>query len=157
MGSKELLVEPTRGLPGKSLLHPIERRGCATAGVPPQFCSCTEGRVSLESSSMEEVGRALLKDTDTFLLPLGLCQPLKLAEVKEATLRPSSEGQKYSVLELQLAVSTFQAVFQATIELSMTTSPPSMHSVTLTRMDWYSATSACLPSSFPHLRPYCIC
>ena len=50
MGSKESLVEPTRGgassssyhliinsgLPGKSLLHPIERRGCATAGVPPQ-------------------------------------------------------------------------------------------------------------------------
>ena len=106
---------------------------------------------------IKHISRALLKDTDTFLLPLGLCQPLKLAEVKEATLRPSSEGQKYSVLELQLAVSTFQAVFQATIELSMTTSPPSMHSVTLTRMDWYSATSACLPSSFPHLRPYCIC
>ena len=51
MGSKGSLVEPTRGgassssyyhliinsgLPGKSLLHPIERRGCATAGVPPQ-------------------------------------------------------------------------------------------------------------------------
>ena len=99
--------------------------------------------------------RALLEDIDTFLLPLGLCRPLKLAEVKEATLRPSSEGQKYSVLELQLALSVSQAVFQATIELS--TSPPSMQSVTLTRMDWYSATSACLPSTFPHLRPYCIC
>ena len=51
MGSKEPLVEPARGgtsssssynliidsgLPGKSLLHPVERRGCAKAGVPPQ-------------------------------------------------------------------------------------------------------------------------
>ena len=101
--------------------------------------------------------RALLEDTDTFLLPLRLCRPLKLAEVTEATLRPSSEGQKYSVLELQLALSVSQAVFQATVELSMTSSPPSLHRVTLTRMDWYSATSACLPSTFPHLRPYCIC
>ena len=51
IGSKESLVEPTRGgtsssssyhlfidsgFPGKSLLHPVERRVCATAGVPPQ-------------------------------------------------------------------------------------------------------------------------
>ena len=108
-------------------------------------------------SLVKHVSRALLEDTDTFLLPLGLCRPLKLPEVKEATLRTSSEGQKLSVLELQFEVSVSQAVFQATIELSTTTSPPSMHSVTLTRMDWYSATSACLPSSFPHLRPYCIC
>ena len=104
--------------------------------------------------------RALLADTDAFLLPLGLCRPLELAEVKEATLVPSptnSEGQKFSVLELQLALSVSQAVFQATIALSTTTSPPSMHTVTLTRMDWYSATSSCLPSIYPHLRPYCIC
>ena len=56
MGSKESLVEPARGgtssssynliidsgLPGKSLLHPVERRECAKAGVPPQVfpCSC---------------------------------------------------------------------------------------------------------------------
>jgi len=155
MGSKEPLVDPTRGLPGKSLLHPVERRGCGQAGVPPQFCSCTEGRVRLETSSMEKVARALLSDTDTFLLPLGLCQPLKLAEVKEATLRPKAEGQKFSVLELQLAVTVSQAVFQATISLS--TSPPHLHMLTLTRMDWYSDTSSCLPSDFPHLRPYCIC
>ena len=54
MGSKEPLVETTRGesfftkknylhnipgLPGKSLLHPVERRDCAGAGVPPQVSS----------------------------------------------------------------------------------------------------------------------
>ena len=57
MGSKDSLEEQDRGgtsshrllpqifdsgLPGKSLLHPVERRGCAKAGVPPQvfplFC-----------------------------------------------------------------------------------------------------------------------
>ena len=98
-----------------------------------------------------------MRDTNTLLEPLGLCRPLKLSEIREASLRPKTEGQKHSVLEMQLAVSAplVEAVFQATIAIS--TNPPSLHRVTLTRMDWYSETSSCLPSIYPHLRPYCIC
>jgi len=157
MGSDKPLVDAGRGSPGKSLLHPIENRGCAGAGVPPQHCSCTEGRVKLEKSGLQKLARAILRDTDTLLQPLGLCRQLKLSEIREASLRPKTEGQKHSVLEMQLAVSAplVEAVFQATIAIS--TNPPSLHRVTLTRMDWYSTTSKCLPSNFPHLRPYCIC
>ena len=145
-----------------------------------QYCSCLNGRVRLETSSVEIVARyfidivtvhcssstfpinyqkcfprALLNDTDTFLLPLGICQPLKLKEVQEATLLSQTEGQEYSVLELQFTVEPFSALFHATI--SMNTSPPSLPTVTLIRMDWYSVTSSCVPSDYPNLRPLCIC
>ena len=100
-----------------------------------------------------------MNDTDTFLLPLGICQPLKLVEVQEATLLPQTEGQEYSVLELQFTVElkyrVLSALFHATI--SINPSPPSLHKVTLIRMDRYSVTSSCVPSDYPLLKPLCIC
>ena len=57
-------------------------------------------------------------------------------------------------LRLQFHVRTgwaglFEAVF--------TWSKAELESGEVVRQDWYSDTSRCVPSSHPHLRPYCIC
>jgi len=150
LGSPAPLEE--RNLTGSSLLHPLPPRRCAEAGVPPEHCCCTEGLHRLEPASMEVVATAVLADTDTFLAPLGLCRGLALQAVTEATLR---EEEEELVLELQIRVRPKAAVFQVTLALSP--APHHLQAVTLTRMDWYSSTSSCLPPSSPHLRPYCIC
>ena len=55
-------------------------------------------------------------------------------------------------MRLQFYVSTvalFEAVFSWT--------EAELESGQVVRQDWYSDTSTCVPSSHPHLRPYCIC
>ena len=55
-------------------------------------------------------------------------------------------------VRLQFYVSTgalFEAVFSWT--------EAELESGQVVRQDWYSDTSTCVPSSHPHLRPYCIC
>ena len=171
LGSPAPLEE--RNLTGASLLHPLPPRRCAEAGVPPEHCCCTEGLHRLEPAAMEGVAAAVLADTDAFLAPLGLCRGLGLQAVTEATLR---EEEKELVLELQIRVKPKAAVFQVLqtlslfglimehvtnvdpqVTLSVSPAPHRLAAVTLTRMDWYSSTSSCLPASSPHLRPYCIC
>ena len=81
-----------------------------------------------------------MNDTDTYLLPLGICQPLELAEVQEATLLPQTESQEYSVLVLQFTVEPLSALFHATV--SMNTSPPSLHMWHVTDIAWPSTPAA---------------
>ena len=115
-----------------------------------------------------------MNDTDTFLLPLGICQPLMLGEIEEATLLPQNEDRVDSVLEIQLSVEPFGALFHATITFQMdggveesanpsnseddgARSNASLKDIDLMRMDWYSDTSSCVPDGHPHLRPLCLC
>ena len=53
---------------------------------------------------------------------------------------------------LQFYVSTV-ALFEAVFSWS----EAELESGQVVRQDWYSDTSTCVPSSHPHLRPYCIC
>ena len=99
-----------------------------------------------------------MNDTDTFLLPLGICQPLKLGKIEEATLLPQNEDREDSVLELQLSVEPFGALFHATITFQMdggmeesanpsnseddgggARSNTSLRGIDLMRMDWYDS------------------
>ena len=55
-------------------------------------------------------------------------------------------------MRLQFYVSTV-ALFEAVFSWS----EAELESGQVVRLDWYSDTSTCVPSSHPHLRPYCIC
>ena len=54
-------------------------------------------------------------------------------------------------MRLQFYVSTV-ALFEAVFSWS----EAELESGQVVRQDWYSDTSTCVPSSHPHLRPYCI-
>lgn len=152
MGAGDQLEE--RKLVGRSLLHPVPPRSCQEAGVPPQYCSCSSGQAKLQTSTLAPLARALLQDLDVFLAPTGLCTPLVLKEVKEASVHRQKQEQ---VVQLRVTVVPASAQFEVVVTVGQTGGVSSLVGVQVTRLDWYSATSSCLPGALPHLRPYCVC
>ena len=150
MGTTEQL-EP-RPMVGQSLLHHLPSRSCKKAGVPPDYCSCSSGQARLQIASVIALASAVLQDLDVFLAPTHLCSPLHLQEVKEAWLHHQEQ-----VIQLRLEVVPAGGQFEVVVTLRQAGERPSSEDVKVTRLDRYSETASCLPSSLPHLRPYCVC
>ena len=137
---------------GASLFSNLTDRTCEEAEIPEEYCSCRDGVVKLEPSVVKSTAVAILEDTDRFISPLGLCEILHLDQLKEATAKITES--KISVT-LQIGVKPHNALFEASFSYQQ--EEYKISNTRLTRLDWYSDTSHCVPDVYQYLRPYCIC
>jgi len=137
---------------GSSLFTDFGSRTCKQADVPEEFCSCSDGLTQLDPKreDLRELTVAVLKDREESLRSLGLCHPLKLANIKDVFLK-EEKGSK--LFKVQLTVQAKSAQFEAVIKIENGADV----SVKLTRQDWYSGTGSCVPTKLAYLKPYCIC
>merc|ERR1719419_1815868 len=133
---------------GLSLFNYLGDRTCADAEVPEEYCSCTDGVMKLSVASLRPIAEALLIDINTFVQPLGHCQRLVLAKVKDATVK-STEDKKS--INIQLEVGPIPAYFDASF--SFNTETQKIEGCKLTRLDWYSDTSKCVPERYQYFKP----
>jgi hypothetical protein len=141
------------GDPGISLLRRVGERDCRQGGVPPAYCWCTGGR-ALDPALVEEMITAVLADFDDAMEPLGLCQKLKLARVKDATTKVQGER---VMIEASVVVDVVprQAEFMVRVFHPKTATNLLNATATLTRLDIYRYTARCVPDAKD--RPFCIC
>ena len=150
-GAEEVVdVYKDHKVPGASLFSPLGRRSCTEAGVPLEFCSCPDGHISLDPSSVQDIAQAVLMDINIFLQPLWGCRKLELANITSAVIK--MEGEVIS-LEAVLAMS----IEPVTFNMRLSSSGENISSLSLTRSDKYSETSHCVPEAEPGARQYCIC
>ena len=134
---------------GASLFSPLGRRSCTEAGVLLEFCSCPDGHITLDPSSVETIAEAVLKDINIFLTPLWGCRTLKLANITSALMK--TEWQTVT-LEAVLVITIEPVVYHMSL-----TNSGSKTFLSLTRSDRYSKTSHCVPKADRGAVPYCIC
>eukprot|EP00092_Neocalanus_flemingeri_P031328 GFUD01034024.1.p1 GENE.GFUD01034024.1~~GFUD01034024.1.p1 ORF type:complete len:665 (-),score=137.74 GFUD01034024.1:75-2069(-) len=137
---------------GTSLFTELADRTCQEAEIPEDYCSCTDGVVKLSPSSVRPLAVAILKDTDQFVSSLERCQMLQLNQVKEAMAKVTDQQVFFSI---QIEVKPHNALFEASFSFSL--EQRNLDSSKLTRLDWYSDTSQCVPDQLQYLKPYCIC
>ena len=139
---------------GESLFASLPNRSCAQAEVPEPYCSCLDGvsRLDPGAETLLALGTALLRDVNTYLQGIHHCQQLSLLRLDNASLKKSSDQ---SYLTFLLYAGQRQAIFEAQVRCTVTSGDSC--SIGLTRLDWYSKTSGCLPHSLSHLSPFCIC
>ena len=128
---------------GISLLADVSDRTCQEAEIPEGYCSCTDGVIKLIPSSVKHLAVAILTDTNQFVQSLGRCKILKLKEVKQAI--PKVTDQNVSV-QIQIEVKPQNALFEASFSFKL--KGGMISSSKLTRLDWYSDTSHCVPDKF---------
>ena len=133
--------------PGASLLRPVPARTCGQAGVPLDYCSCTEGRQALEVARVRGLVEAVMEDMDEFLAPVWGCRPLGRVNVTEASVRVEGEA---VMVEARAWLEGSPAVFQVTIQ-------PATSTARVTRVDLYRRTSSCVSPGHRAARPYCVC
>jgi hypothetical protein len=136
-------------VPGTSLFSPLGRRSCTEAGVPLEFCSCPDGHIALDPSSVHDIAQAVLMDINIFLKPMWGCRQLELANITSAVMK--TEGKDIS-LEAVIVMTIDPVTFNMKLSSSGSDS-----SVSLTRSDKYSETSHCVPAAEPGARQYCVC
>ena len=136
-------------VPGASLFSPLGRRSCTEAGVPLEFCSCPDGHITLDPSSIHDIAQAVLMDINIFLQPMWGCRKLELANITSAVMK--TEGK---VIGLEAVLET--TIEPVTFHLKLSRSGSHL-SVSLTRSDMYSETSHCVPQKEPGARQFCIC
>ena len=120
--------------PGTSLLTPVGTRTCPQAGVPPQYCSCTSGWITLQPANVTALVTAVLADIDDALAPLGVCKSLVLEEVTEASSR--TVGQE-TLVEASLVVVPSSAHFTVSIVFPVGAKDLRAAAVTVARTDMY--------------------
>ena len=137
---------------GSSLFSKIADRTCEEAEIPEDYCSCIDGVVKISPGDVKHTAMAILADTDRFVKQLGICEVLSIDHVREATAKITDK--KISV-NLQIRVKPHSALFEASFSF-MRDSKKIINSK-LTRLDWYSETSHCVPSTYQYIKPFCIC
>ena len=94
-----------------------------------------------------------VSDLNTFLAGFGLCQELRLKEVKEATVKRTSE---LSSVKVKFSLENRGGLMEGSFSWS-SSDLTSLKSGQVVRLDWYSSTSLCVPHTLDYIRPYCIC
>merc|ERR1712034_42825 len=72
---------------GVSLLRPLGARTCVEAGIPLDYCTCPQAKVSLNSSDIAELVEAVLEDLNKFLTPVSGCISLKAEDITKASAK----------------------------------------------------------------------
>ena len=137
---------------GSSLLTKLPDRTCEEAEISEDYCSCKDGVVKISPGDVKNTAIAILADTDRFVKQLGICEILTIDHVREATAKITDK--KVSV-NIQIRVKPHSALFESSFSF-MRDSKKIIQSK-LTRLDWYSDTSQCVPSTYQYLKPFCIC
>ena len=135
---------------GQSLFSRLSNRTCEEAEIPEEYCSCMEGVTSMDTGDKDLVrlSKALLTDVNNYLRNIQQCQELSLHRLDNASIKKTD---KQSHISFQIYTLQKNAIFQAQILCGDSCT------IKLTRLDWYSVTSQCLPHSLAHLAPLCIC
>lgn len=133
--------------PGASLLRQVPARTCGQAGVPLDYCSCTEGRQALEAARVRGLVEAVMGDVEEFLAPVWGCRPLGRVNVTDASMR--AEG-KAVVVEARAWLEDSPAIFHVTIQ-------PATRRARVRRVDLYRRTSSCVSQGQRAARQYCVC
>ena len=137
---------------GVSLLSEVGDRTCAEADIPEDYCRCTDGVSELESQLARDIAASVIRDLNTFLADFRLCQELQLREVKEATVKRAGE---LTSVKVKFGLENRGAIMEGSFSWGQ--SQAGLRSGQAVRLDWYSATSHCVPSHLDHLRPFCVC
>ena len=139
---------------GKSLFEKLSNRTCKEAEVPEEFCSCTDGVFSLDTDtdSLVKLSKALLKDVNSYLKDIKYCVELTVLKLDNASVKRTND---LSLLTFQIYVEQKRAIFEARVTCKQNSVDPC--GINLTRLDWYSLTSQCIPDNSKRLSPLCIC
>ena len=139
--------------PGASLLTPLHMRSCTEAGVPLDFCSCPKGQLSLAPHTLLPVVESVFADLDHFLQPLWGCHQLR-GKVANVTRTRVKREDGLVMVEALVRLTIQPVEFNIRVKFL-----ENMREVaaSLTRLDMYSATSHCVPTSDTIARPLCIC
>ena len=137
---------------GVSLLSEVGDRTCAEAEIPQDYCQCTDGVSELESQLARDIAASVIRDLNTFLAGFRLCQELQLREVKEATVKRAGE---LTSVKVKFGLENRGAIMEGSFSWGQ--NQAGLRSGQAVRLDWYSATSHCVPPHLDHLRPFCVC
>jgi len=139
---------------GKSLFKLLSSRTCEEAEIPEEFCSCTDGVQSLdpETDVLVSLGRSLINDVNSYLKDMNYCEKLTISKLENAIVKRANSK---SLLTFQIHVHQTQAIFEAQVICRQKTSDSC--AIRLTRLDWYSLTSQCVPDNMQRFSPFCIC
>ena len=160
---QELFPERSNKL-GTSLFEAVTNRSCQEAGVPLLYCSCDMDQqnlqpddpliVSIANGVLADINQYLRSDYSSLIDNLNIassglefCQTLTLATINHATMR-------VALPSFQLYAVEGEAKFQVDIVCDENNSC----SVKLSRLDWYEATSQCIPTNLKErIKELCIC
>ena len=106
----------------------------------------------MEPQLARDIALSIIRDLNTFLADFRLCQELQLREVKEATVKRAGE---LTSVKVKFGLENRGAIMEGSFSWGQ--SQAGLRSGQAVRLDWYSATSHCVPSHLDHLRPFCVC
>lgn len=139
---------------GSSLFMALSARTCEQAEVPEDYCSCLDGVSSLDNmaDTLLRLGAALLSDINNHLQDVSYCSELSLSRVENGRMKKAGN---LTSLTFLLYVQQREGIFECQVKCGERHGDSC--SIGLTRLDWFSKTSGCVPESMARLEPFCIC
>ena len=161
-----LTTEPEKHVYGRSLFSNIvkENRTCASAGIPHNWCVCTELiPVSITDPIVKNVANQMVKTINTMLESnsesRNECSELRLTKIARASIsdRPWDDDKvDYTTYEVVFQVSPSGGLFEGVAEYHKQSQKIKV-SESFSRINKYGTQPKCIARKLPFLRKYCYC
>jgi len=161
-----LTADPEKHVYGRSLFSNIvkENRTCANAGIPRNWCVCTELiPVSTVDPVVQTVANKMVKTINSMLQSNAEsragCSELRLKNIARASIsdRPWDDDKvDYSTYEIVFQVSPSGGMFEGVAEYHKPSEKIKV-SENFSRVNKYGNQPDCIAKQLPFLRKYCYC